>query len=324
MEDKLTVIITTSFVDSHPSTELLDITFASFSHLQELENCRKIIICDGYSETDKKCSIKSGIINQEQSFRYHKYIDNIKAKNYKGVEILVQTKHYGFAKNVERCLHMVTTPFVMIVQHDQIFIRSCNLEKIISSMENSEKVNYVGFSSNSNDNEVSKRLFRKEFRKLFTDLQNEINSFVNLNYENMQYILTDEKLTILLDSNNQISFFRDETSNKNLVTEVILNYMEHMFGVRIMPLVFWYDKTHICKTDYYLNSVFSGDFKIKSFIEDTFGHDQMTKIKQGGLESFNNLGSYVLYDDFLNPIIAHNNGRTFITEKKRNEVINKK
>jgi hypothetical protein len=45
------------------------------------------------------------------------------------------------------------------------------------------------------------------------------------------------------------------------------------FGMSLLPLIFFYDKPHICSLDYYLNFVFGPDNKVGKgdFIEETLG-----------------------------------------------------
>jgi hypothetical protein len=45
------------------------------------------------------------------------------------------------------------------------------------------------------------------------------------------------------------------------------------FGMRLLPLIFFYDKPHICSLEYYLSFVFGPDNKVGDgdFIEETLG-----------------------------------------------------
>lgn len=144
--DKLTIIITTSPIRIHPSTLMLDNVINSFLNVEGLIDCKKIIICDGYTLTESKLSLKSGIITDELQIKYKGYIENI-IKNiengiYKNTDIIVRDKRYGFASNVEYLLdNYVKTQYVMIVQHDHNFIRKVNfsISEIISGMEKKNK-----------------------------------------------------------------------------------------------------------------------------------------------------------------------------------------
>ena len=86
-----------------------------------------------------------------------------------------------------------------------------------------------------------------------------------------------------------------------------------------MPLLFWYDKPHICRTSYYKDYVFGGKhlilktrkrISVKNFIEDSFGQVVKENIKIGGYGEFRKYNSFLYYDDPDNPAIAHIDGRT--------------
>ena len=48
----LTIVLTTSPVQSNPSTDLLEGCLGSFAHVPALAGVRRIIVCDGCRETD--------------------------------------------------------------------------------------------------------------------------------------------------------------------------------------------------------------------------------------------------------------------------------
>lgn len=139
-KDMLTVLITSSPAHTHPSTSLLDHVLDSFQEIPSLVECRKIIICDGY-KIDTKARYKKGRVTQEHADSYEQYKRNLKkhiSDNnpiYKNVEILELPVRVGFGFALKEALPIVTTKYLMIVQHDRSFIKSFDLQQILESME---------------------------------------------------------------------------------------------------------------------------------------------------------------------------------------------
>ena len=135
--------------------------------------------------------------------------------------------------------------------------------------------------------------------------------------------------------------------NPELRSEMVSHEVE--YGLPLYPLLFWYDKTHICSIDHYRNFVFrdqpttetrnaqeaktssaqnrldkidavpqwhAGLFKPGDFIEDTFGHFMLSNIRSNGFQAHEKYGAYV-YDDGGGAIISHLDGRRFLTPSQR-------
>ena len=263
LSEFLTIIITTSPIKSHPSTYVLDQVIESFNLIDELNDCKKLIICDGYQIISNN-KYKSGKISQDVATNYEIYIESIIDK-YDNSEVIKRESRYGFAENVKYALELVKTEYVIIIQHDQIFLRNINFKDIIDMMTRHNNINYVNFIS----------------------LQ-------TVNYE--------AKLI------SRYNTFYEEYKKKS-----------DLCGLSIIPLLFWYDKPHICRTSYYKDYVFGNKhlilktrkrISVKNFIEDSFGQVVKENIKIGGYEEFIKYNSFLYYDDPDNPAIAHIDGRT--------------
>lgn len=263
LSDFLTIIITTSLIKSHPSTYVIDQVIESFNFIDGLNDCKKIIICDGYQIIPNN-KYKSGKITQDVATNYDLYIESITDK-YHNSEIIKRDKRCGFAKNVKYALDLVRTDYVIIIQHDQIFLRNINFKDIIDMMTIYEEINYINFIS----------------------LQ-------TVNYE--------AKLI------SRYNTFYEEYKKESKLCDL-----------PIMPLLFWYDKPHICRTSYYKEYVFgikhliiktNKRISVKNFIEDSFGQVLKENIKIGGYKEFIKYHSFLYYDEPTNPAIAHIDGRT--------------
>lgn len=269
LSDALTIIITTSPIESHPSTAVLDTVIKSFIFIDELNDCNKIIICDGY-EILSKNEYKSGKITQKVADNYEVYIESITDK-YDNSVIIKRDIRYGFAENVRYALDLVMTDYVIIIQHDQIFLRKIDFKDIIDMMIRHDNINYINFLSKQ-----------------------------TINYESQ------------LISRYNI-FYEDYKKKSDLC------------GLSIIPLLFWYDKPHICRTSYYKEYVFgtkhliiktNKKISVKNFIEDSFGQILKENVKCGGYLEFEKYNSFLYCDHPSNPAIAHINGRKYNLQYK--------
>jgi len=69
------------------------------------------------------------------------------------------------------------------------------------------------------------------------------------------------------------------------------------FPVPLIPLFFWYDKTHIASVKHYLSLVFGRGSVINNgdFIEDKFGHVELQDIKDHGMEVHPKYGTWMYF-----------------------------
>ena len=156
VQKALTVVITTSPIQSHPSSKLLEDVLDSFRCVPDLCACRKLLVCDGYkvvSQKRKDGSVtnnqsKKGIVSAEVGRRYEEFVDSVTKRSATGVypfdfgttEVVRLNKHMGFAYAVKEALTRVDTPYVMIVQHDFAFLRPFNLRAVLRAMAAQPKV----------------------------------------------------------------------------------------------------------------------------------------------------------------------------------------
>ena len=127
LKERLTVLLVTSPIVSHPSTELLDKVVSSFQFVTDLNSCKLIILADGV-----KCGKfrpKRGSVTNEMFSNYSSYLDKIDEKIESAEEsslwsrtsLVRMTEHLGFGHVVYHGLRMCQTEYVMVVQHDHPF-----------------------------------------------------------------------------------------------------------------------------------------------------------------------------------------------------------
>merc|ERR1719410_2990660 len=96
-------------------------------------------------------------------------------------------------------------------------------------------------------------------------------------------------------------------------------------GLQLVPVIFWYDSTHITSVAHYHDLIFAESevFKPGDFVEETFGVRQRLNIMANGLAAHPKYGTYHCLsfgaDGSRRPLICHLNGVRFLTPEQRAE-----
>jgi len=156
----LTIVVTSSPARCNPSLEMLEIVVDSFRAVPGLAQCRTIVMCDGYKRGAKHRPSK-GVVDEKSAADYEGFLENLHRASsdvesscaLSGVEVVVQPERMGFGFAVKRAVEdFVTTPYIMVVHHDQRYRRSFPLASVVAEMEKSQgqavgQINYVGVLS---------------------------------------------------------------------------------------------------------------------------------------------------------------------------------
>ncbi|KAJ1454465.1 hypothetical protein M885DRAFT_566220 [Pelagophyceae sp. CCMP2097] len=151
LEDKLTVVISTSPTRTNPSTLLIEETVGSVRHhAPDLTKCPTIVICDGY-KVKPEPRYRSGQVTAEGGVLYEEYLNKVRKLKFGRVIVCKERQGFGFA--LKHALEYVKTPYVIVIQHDRNFIRDVDVEQVVRSMEaNSSWLKYVHFPTSSTIN----------------------------------------------------------------------------------------------------------------------------------------------------------------------------
>jgi len=85
----------------------------------------------------------------------------------------------------------------------------------------------------------------------------------------------------------------------------------------VVPLLQWYDSTHICSTAHYRDFVYRGDLVKKGgFVEDKLGQIQLADIRAHGLPAHDAYATFVLDDGVDEPIVSHLDGHDALSYRK--------
>ena len=126
IRDEISIILVTSPIVSHPSTELIEKVVSSFDLVQGLNTCSLIIVGDGVREG--RFRPKKGSVSSEMIDNYHKYLDNLHQMTQENTDsiwsntrVISMKEHVGFGHAVYHALNLCHTEYVLVVQHDHPF-----------------------------------------------------------------------------------------------------------------------------------------------------------------------------------------------------------
>jgi len=123
LEERLTVVVTTSAAPVHPDTGMLRKVLGSLS-LGGAAHCRTIIVCapSNQQAADGTSKFKRGRITQAAAAAYAEYRESITKLAAAGdgcfanVEVLELDCRHGFGHAVRAALALVRTEFVIVVR----------------------------------------------------------------------------------------------------------------------------------------------------------------------------------------------------------------
>ena len=135
ISNSLTIIITASFIPSHPSLSIIKQTIDSL-HLINYPSDTKIILAHDYC-------------NNVNYNLYFKELNHY-VKAFPNIMIVTRETHGHLVGNIRNALHYVTTKYILVIQHDLPFVRSFDIQKVISDMEENPSIKYVRFNKRNN------------------------------------------------------------------------------------------------------------------------------------------------------------------------------
>jgi len=153
-----TVIVTASFIKSHPSIEFIKCTLESLKYAH-LPLCTPIILAHDYSDDEK----------------YKEYLTNLEdyISDKPTMKLVVRDSFGALVGNIRNAFKYVTTEYVLVIQHDLPFIRDFNLKKVIEDMKHNPELKHVRFN---------KRITRKTAWNSVNDLFGKQVQSVNYTY----------------------------------------------------------------------------------------------------------------------------------------------
>ncbi len=139
----VTVITTTSPIQSMPTTKILYATQKSLALVPALARCKKIIVFDGIKPD-------SNFAYRARDYElYKKHVKELtKTDPYFSNTELVFCSEWGcLIGGIREALKHVKTPFVFIQQHDFVLRKGFDLNAVVATMVANSSVRYVTFLS---------------------------------------------------------------------------------------------------------------------------------------------------------------------------------
>lgn len=262
--------------------------FRSFAQADGLLESRIVILADGCEElssTNKEEegddfvlngksnktieNLKHGKCNKDKAENYRLYLNSLRREirnqhhpfvpvvAWGSIELIELETRYGSAPAIDKAMkEIVTTPLVMICQHDNFFINTAPLRDVVHAMHKERGLgvgaNCIHFLSTATMNYTS-----KVRRRYHIDLGDPIIA------KGLQYPL--------------------------------------------VPLIFWYGRSHISYSDYVRTHCLSRHLPLGSHLEELLGEKQLNDIITRGINAHKEYGTYVLEQG--KEILYHFSGR---------------
>jgi len=273
LSDQLTVIMVTSPISSHPSTELMERVVSSFSLVPSLHSCKMLLLADGAKSG--KFRPKRGSVPIEMVTNYNMYLDKIEELVHTAKEnsiwsrtrVIRMPHHVGFGHAVLKGLRLATTEYVIVLQHDHPFSIGFSLCPVLEFMQKHE-ANYVSLPIS----------------------------------------------TVWRHVNRCSSMHQIDLRAKSVSVGIS----------RFIPILFWYDGTHVARRNKYIELVFEGEqaLPVGHFIEDTFSQWAMGLVRDDFEKWFPVFSMYLFQPDKSKEeaLIFHLDGRNYKTDEERKQL----
>jgi hypothetical protein len=142
----VTVIISGSYLDSHPSVAYIQEVIESLPLAGVPVATRIILTHDGIKED------ASG--NEDKQEKYSKYFENlaqyIETSSYTNIEVLKPDKWGHLTRSLRKAVSLVATKYLFVLQHDIHIRREIPVNRLISLMEKYTHIKHLRFNTRKN------------------------------------------------------------------------------------------------------------------------------------------------------------------------------
>jgi len=135
MNRDYSIIITASLIKSHPSIDFIKSVIESLHHIN-IDKDTQIILAHDYSNNN----------------RYDDYLQNLREyiSDKRNIKIVVSDTNGHLTGNIRNAFYFIDTEYVLILQHDLPFIKSFDINKVISDMRENTELKHIRFNKRSN------------------------------------------------------------------------------------------------------------------------------------------------------------------------------
>ncbi|CAB9526080.1 expressed unknown protein [Seminavis robusta] len=284
MDKLLTVIVQTSPIPSHASTALLEALFRSFCHADGFLESTILIVCDG-------CQVV-----KEQSGE---------TENHKHGKASLETAQ-RYREHLVRLRHAVDTQQPPFVPHQNGSIKLLELERrhgsacAIQAAFVKRKIQTPLVMVCQHDNFF---IHTVPFRACVHAMVERPGLGVGV--QCLHFLST---ATLNYQEKIQKRYHMDISK---ATVEIHLDNNTRKF--QLVPLVFWYGRSHLSYTDHYRNTILNNNHRplqVGDHLEELLGVAQLHDIQRRGMETaFSDYGTYVLDPGDGKEVIYHLSGR---------------
>lgn len=209
----LTIIITASFIPSHPSIKIIQETIESLKFINMPSNT-KIILAHDYNN----------------NINYIKYFEKLNQyiKSRSNIIIVRRTTNGHLTGNIRNALQYVNSKYILVLQHDLVFIQNIDIQKVIEDIEKNNNIKHVRFNR------------RKNIKGGFDS----INDLFGLQVKQKNYTytrtpgwsdqnhlcLTSYYTNIVMNECSDGDFMERQLNGKNINEEIHKKYGTYLFG----------------------------------------------------------------------------------------------
>lgn len=249
----ITIMVNTSPIELHPSTIVIEeVVAALLGQVPLLRKCSLLIVCDWFKVKDQN-KYRSGQITAEKASRYQEYVARLRRLSaqgsgnvLEGARVLVLSERCGFGFAVKEALPHVATPYILMQQHDRRLRQYFDVLGVVRAMIASKNSPLGPMHYVGLCTTTTLGHAHKMSSKHQIDIEPHFRT----------YPATDR--------------WGSADSSK---TECL----------RFMPLLQWYDSTHLCATEHYRSFVFgrrNGKRLVAKggFIEDKLSQQQLAEV----------------------------------------------
>jgi hypothetical protein len=134
---RLTIIITASYIPSHPRSEHIDSVIESLKFLKYPEDT-VIILAHDYPPNPSKVDLENYLEYYNKLQTKYSLKDNFK--------ITMLDKYGHLSGNIRNAFNYVDSKYVLFVQHDFPFIKKVNLNSVMEDMDKNKNLKHIRFN----------------------------------------------------------------------------------------------------------------------------------------------------------------------------------
>lgn len=139
---EFTIIITASYIKSHPETIIITKVINSLNHIKTDHTNVNVILAHDYNSHP----------DYEKYFIYlDTFVQNFnKTQNKYNLIIVKRNNHGGLTGNIRNAMKYVNTKYILMMQHDLPFCKNVNIDTIIDDMNSCDDLKHVRFNKRRN------------------------------------------------------------------------------------------------------------------------------------------------------------------------------